>query len=483
VRRTDLIRSATFRLGLLATVFFVCSISIVYSLTYFKTASALGGLLNDDILSELSELKQQAEARGLDAVREAVELRMRDPVGTDNYYALLSPAGERLSGNLPISCPIFGWIDLPIGKNVPNGENSGLIVHARGDRIAGGAYLTVGRDRSDVDHVGTVFVQGFIVCASATIVLTLACSAFVASQVLARLAAIRGAAGEIVNGDLTRRIPTGHRGDEFDQLAGQLNAMLARLAALMGQLRQVTDDIAHDLRTPLARLRQRLELARRKARSVNEYENAVDGAIEAADAIITTFASLLRIAEVEAGTRRAGFVVLDLSRIAEAITDGYEPVAEDRGQHLRGQIQPGVLAFGERELLGQLLANLIDNALKHTLQGTRVTLQLRCSDAGTPEVEIMDNGPGIPPEMREQVFERFVRLDKSRTTAGSGLGLSLVAAIADLHGLTIALADAFPKQSRPGLRVALTFPTPPPVTQISAASPDQILPPRALSGG
>jgi signal transduction histidine kinase len=246
--------------------------------------------------------------------------------------------------------------------------------------------------------------------------------------------------------------------------------MLARLAALMAQVRQVSDDIAHDLRTPLARLRQRLELARRKAQTVDEYENAVDGAIEATDAIIATFASLLRIAEVEAGTRRAGFVVVDLSRIAEAIVDAYGPVAEDRGQHLSGQILPGVVAFGERELLGQLLANLIDNALKHTPQGTRVILRLRRSEQGTPEIDVIDNGLGISPEMRDQVFKRFVRLDKSRTTAGSGLGLSLVAAIADLHDAAITLADAFPKQSRPGLSVTLTFPAPPAATQTGAAS-------------
>lgn len=459
MRRTDLFHSATFRLGLLATTFFVCSIAVVYSLTYLATERALVGLLDDDVLSELSELRQQAQTRGLEAVREAIELRMHDPVGTDSYYALLAPAGERLAGNLPLSSPAAGWLEVPLGPDPPAGGRPWLVVRAHGERLAGGAWLAVGRDRSDVDYLGTVFVRGFLICAGATIALTLACSAFVANRVLARLEAISRAAREIMRGDLARRVPTTRRGDEFDEVAGGLNAMLSRLAGLVGQVRQVTDDIAHDLRTPLARLRQRLELARRKARSIEEYERSVDGAIEAADAIIATFASLLRIAEVEAGTRRSAFRVIDLSRIAEAIIDAFGPVAEDRGQHLRNQVEPGVTAFGDRELFGQLLANLIDNALKHTPPGARITLRLGRSDAG-PVAEILDNGQGIPPERRGEVFERFARLDKSRTTPGSGLGLSLVAAIAELHGATIELADSLPGQPRPGLRVLLRFPAP-----------------------
>lgn len=454
---SNLLQSTTFRLGLLAIAFFVGSMSMVYTVTYFYTESALISLIQNDVLSELSELRQDSQSLGLDDVRDAIKIRADDPVGTDYYYTLIDSSGRVLTTNMPVTEPHQDWFEVQLSARPHGGVGPDPLVRARGETIVNGAWLAVGRDRSDIDALRATFIRQFLIAAGAAVVLTLACSVFVSSRILMRLGTISGAAREIIQGDLSRRVPTTGKGDEFDEVAVQLNAMLGRLARLMGRVRQVTDDIAHDLRTPLSRLRQRLEIARARARSVDEYRQAVDGAIEATDAIIVTFASLLRIAEVEAGERRAAFRTVDLSEIAEILVETYGPVAEDHGQQLRGQIMPGVLVFGDRELLGQLLANLIDNALKHAPAGGRVVLEVRQTNAG-PLAQVLDNGQGIPPDRRSDVFDRFVRLDKSRTTSGSGLGLSLVAAIAELHDAMVELADTLPGQARPGLKVSIRFP-------------------------
>jgi signal transduction histidine kinase len=270
------------------------------------------------------------------------------------------------------------------------------------------------------------------------------------TSVLRRIAAITRATREIMGGEIARRLPTSGRRDEFDGLAARLNEMLDRIQALMENLRQVSNEIAHDLRTPLTRLRQRLELALSRAHAGEDQ--ALAGAIGDVDAILRTFTSLLRIAQIEAGTRRAGFTTVDLSSLTGDLLDVYIPVAADNGQSLEAHIAPGVRVLGDRELLTQMLANLIENALQHTPEGTRVELCLRSTDRG-PVLILADDGRGIPEAMHEQVFERFTRLDVSCTTPGSGLGLSLVAAIAELHGSSVELSD-----NQPGLRVTLRFP-------------------------
>jgi signal transduction histidine kinase len=222
--------------------------------------------------------------------------------------------------------------------------------------------------------------------------------------------------------------------------------------ALMESLRHVSNDIAHDLRTPLGRLRQRLEDARLRARSLEDYETAVDRAIADTDAILATFSALLRIAQIESGTRKASFSAVDLSGVFRSIADAYGAVAEDRGQILTAAVTPGVDVRGDRELLMQMLANLVENAIRHTPEGARIGIGLERGADG-PVGIVSDTGPGIPPEARDKVFQRFYRLDRSRSTAGNGLGLSLVAAVAETHGIAITLAD-----NQPGLEVRLRFP-------------------------
>jgi signal transduction histidine kinase len=254
---------------------------------------------------------------------------------------------------------------------------------------------------------------------------------------------MEAALAAVQNGDLDRRLVERTGGDEFDRLAGRINATLDRLQALMAALREVTDDIAHDLRTPLTRLRQRLDEAAREP-----TVEAIAAAQAEADRLLDIFAALLRIAQVESGTQRAGFTTVDLSTIAESVAEVYAPAAEDREQTLATEIAPGVMLTGDPALLTQMLANLVENAVRHGRAGGRICLALTAE-----ELCVTDDGSGIPEAEREKVFQRFHRLDASRSTPGSGLGLALVRAVADLHGMTIVLEDA-----APGLRVRIALP-------------------------
>jgi signal transduction histidine kinase len=237
--------------------------------------------------------------------------------------------------------------------------------------------------------------------------------------------------------------------DEIDQLVSSLNAMLSRIQQLMDGLRQVSSDIAHDLRTPLGRLRQHLEDARARATTTADYDAATDAAIEEADELLETFSALLRIAQVEAGAQKRGFTEVDLSDLVTSVGEAYQPAAEDSQHTLDYQIDDGIRLTGDRQLLAQMISNLVENALRHTQAGSTVSLALRKSSTGF-EIEVADNGPGIPETEHGRVFDRFYRLDRSRSTAGSGLGLALVKAIAGLHGLTIRLEDR-----KPGLGVVV----------------------------
>ena len=426
--------------------------SALVAIVYSSTAATLAHQLDQDIRDDLADV---VDRQGLPAAAEAIGRLLADPgQRTDAYYLLVDRDGRRLAGNAPAVPDRTGWVDMPLSPRVTSRgrpKNHEHVLRGRAQHVADGALLYVGYDVHRTGEVTEVIVRGFAVCLASTVAVGVALSLLTSLLVLRRVEAIGAASREIMAGDLARRIPVGRRGDEFDRLAGLLNAMLDRIGELVEDVRQVTNDIAHDLRTPLARLRQRLETARRKATSVGEYEAATEAAIAETDAVLATFTAMLRIAQIEAGTRRAGFAPVDLSRLVAELAETYAVVAEDRGQSLRASVEPGVEVTGDRELLGQMVANLIENALTHTPPGSRVEVAL-ARDAGGPVATVADDGPGVPAAMRERVLKRFVRLEASRSTPGSGLGLASVAAIARLHGIGLALAD-----NRPGLRVTLRF--------------------------
>ena len=251
---------------------------------------------------------------------------------------------------------------------------------------------------------------------------------------------------------LKERIPVRGTSDEIDRLSANLNRLFDSNQALLDSLKQVTANIAHDLRTPLSRLRQGLEDARANAGNQRAYEAAIDSAISESDQLLATFAALLRIAQIESGSRKAGFKIVSLTNIFEHVASAYWAVAEDEGKELISTLEAGINFHGDSELLLQMIANLVENAIRHTPSGTRIVLALEASPQGIT-ASVSDSGPGIPPEQREKVFEHFYRLETSRTTAGNGLGLSMVSAVAALHGIQVSLQD-----NLPGLKVLLSFP-------------------------
>jgi signal transduction histidine kinase len=269
---------------------------------------------------------------------------------------------------------------------------------------------------------------------------------------LARVGAISRAAEKIAQSDLAERIPRSNKADDLDDLAGTLNRMLDRIAGLMATLRHVSNDIAHDLRTPLGKLRLRLDTVLRSAHTVGAYEAAVRRAIDDLDSVLETFAALLRIAQIEAGKRRSGFKQMSLSAMVQEVVEAFSPSAEESGHALSARIAAGVNAIGDSELVTQMLVNLTENSLNHTPAGTAIEISLERTSNGSC-LSVADRGPGVPPEERERIFQKFYRLEQSRTTPGTGLGLSLVAAVADLHGVRVRVED-----NQPGLLVALDFP-------------------------
>jgi signal transduction histidine kinase len=264
-----------------------------------------------------------------------------------------------------------------------------------------------------------------------------------------RLTAITDTAEAIIDGDLARRVPVRGSQDDLDRLALTLNRMLDRIASLMESLKQVSSDVAHDLRTPLTRLRQRLESGLAQPQ---ERAQALEGALADLDSILDTFSALLRIAQIEGGARRAAFRTCDLAAIAATVVEAFAPSAEDQKQSLTLAANGPLPVEGDAELLTQMLVNLVENALRHAGPGTRIVLAAGRDPGGRATLSVIDDGPGVPEAERRRVFDRFYRLEHSRTTPGSGLGLAMAAAAAKLHGADIELWDA-----APGLEARVTF--------------------------
>ncbi len=316
--------------------------------------------------------------------------------------------------------------------------------------LPSGDRLIVGDDDDRSEALQQTVLENFTWAFAGVVVLGFLGGFGLSRDVHRRLSAISGTAEAIIDGDLDRRVPARASDDDLDRLAATINRMLDRIAGLVQSLKQVSDDIAHDLRTPLTRLRQRLEAARSLPRA--KMQEAIDGALGDLDGILDTFAALLRIAQIQAGVRRAGFRPVELVPLARTVVEAFAPSAEDAGQSLVLEASGASPAVdGDPELLTQMLVNLVENAMRHA--GPTARIRVRVAPSPGRSLAVIDNGPGIPPAERERLFDRFYRLERSRSTPGSGLGLSLAAAVAKLHGADIQLLDA-----HPGLEVRVTFP-------------------------
>ena len=432
-------RTTAFRVTLLHLLLTLTGTALVGGVAWWVTAGYAIRQAGEEIERGMGVLLQAGALSGARGVALSIEARLAADRSGQEFYLLAAPDGQRLAGNLSGVSSDRGWREGTIRQ--PDGAAAPVLMLAA--PLPGGGALVVGRDLTNARALEQRLLTSAGWVAGAVLVLGLAGGLLIGRSVARRAAAMEVALAAVQGGDLDRRLAVRTGGDEFDRLALRINATLDRLQALMAALREVTDDIAHDLRTPLTRLRQRLDEAARAPTA-----EAIEAAQAEADRLLEIFAALLRIAQVESGTQRAGFTTVNLSAIAESVAEVYAPAAEERGQVLVGEIAPGIAITGDPALLTQMLANLVENAIRHGRAEGRVRLGVTAAG-----ITVADDGPGIPEAEREKVFHRFHRLDASRSTPGSGLGLALVRAVAELHGIAIALEDA-----SPGLRVRLTLP-------------------------
>ncbi len=448
----ELARAAPVRYALIFAALATIVMGILLGVIYWSMISLLERYLAESIDQQLEVLRHDLEQDGRDSMIGLVQQHVDKQSNSRVHFLITDRAQNKIAGDLPFIPPKMGWQDITMATGADGPNNTHRMLRGHGEWFDDNTFVLVTNDMSDLAQTRSLITRSFGIALGATVVLALGGGLVIGALLLRRVDAVNRTARAIMNGDLSRRIPVVGPHDELGGLAESLNRMLTRIEELMESLRHVTSDIAHDLRTPLGRLRQRLEASRLKTRSSPEYESAIDAAIEDTDAILKTFEAMLRIAQIEAGARRARFSDTDLSGIAENVFEAFAAVAEDEGKSLDAHIEPGITVNGDRELLTQMLANLTENALRHTPPGTTVHVRL-ARDAGPPRLTVSDTGPGIPAEERDNVFRRFYRLDASRSTPGSGLGLSLVSAVAKLHDATIVLED-----NAPGVRVLITFP-------------------------
>lgn len=441
-------RTSTFRLTAAYVALFSASAVLLFVIVDFSTQSYMTSELRAAVNSDLGELRQIYSESGNDGLIAEIDHRLRQDSNGPMFYLLQDPSGWKLAGNLHATEPVEGIFKLSSRQ----GPESliGHDAYAHGVVLPDGYYLAVAIDAYPLGEMRELVIRAFGWSFVMTLLLGLGGGIFVSRRMLKRVESVSQASREIIGGNLSRRIPLRGTEDEFDHLSASLNIMLDRTQALMESIQQVSNDIAHDLRTPLTRLRQRLELSLRSG-SAEDWRAALKRSIDDTDAILETFGALLRIAQIEAHVRKQNFSRVNLSEIVQSVAELHQPTCDERRQRLSIDIPPDLYVLGDRELLAQMLSNLIENAIRHSPEGSCVRLTAR-SDPRGHEVVLSDNGPGIPVGERSKVFRRFYRLETSRSTPGSGLGLSLVAAIAHVHGILIELGD-----NRPGLRVRLHF--------------------------
>jgi hypothetical protein len=448
VTGTLAIRSTVLRLAAGYAALFAGLALLLAGYIYWRTETYLARQTDRAILFAAETLLERHRLGGVPALARAIEYRLNEEADEDEIVALVDDRRRVVAGNLeaaPVETELT-WFELEILRRPANATARMLRVP-----VGEAHMLYVGRDiqvRLEVRKVvAETLLWSILLAVGASILVGL----LARHLLVRRLARISTVADRVVLGDLSPRVPLSGAGDEFDRLAGDINVMLDRLVELMDGVRQVSDAIAHDLRTPLARLRGRLEGALRAADSPQAFRAAAEAALQEIDQVVRLFEALLRIAEIETGHRRAAFVPVDLAALAQDMVELYQPLAEQRGQTLTAALRPAACA-GDRMLMAQAVANLLDNAIKHIPSGGAISVQTAQRD-GVAEIAVSDDGPGIPGGERDKVTRRFYRLETSRSTPGSGLGLSLVLSVAKLHGGRLELED-----NAPGLRARLCVP-------------------------
>ena len=449
--------SSTFKLALIAIGTFGVIVSVIFSYVYLSTSSYVRSRSDRAIMTEYSSLQDAYARSGRDGLIALIQRRIADKGLADNVYVLADPSAAVLAGNLrgwPSTVTAArGWTEFRAGEPLPGATNRPLL-RAMLETFPGGDRLLVGRDISELDSFTDQIKTAVISGVALIFVLAGVASILVTRRTVGRIESINAASRAIMLSGLDKRIPLRGTHDEWDRVAENLNLMLDRIETLMGEVKQVSDNVAHDLRTPLTRMRGRLEKAYHGPRIDADDQSLIGDTIADLDAVLRIFSSLTRIAQIEAQARKGAFRTVNLVEITSEVVELYDAAAEQDGTRLTIAGDREVLVSGDRDLIFDAIANLVDNAIKHGRAGGKVVVANETID-GQPVVSIADDGPGIPIDQCEHVFKRFYRLEQSRYTPGNGLGLSLVAAVARLHGARIELLD-----NAPGLKLRLWFAVP-----------------------
>jgi signal transduction histidine kinase len=450
-----ILRTTSFRLAALYLIVFLLSAGALLGYVFLNTVTLLEQQTEETIRAEVQALGDQYRLLGLNGVVDVINRRMRDE--TDTLYLLENAEGDRLTGNVASMPnprpPDDSWVDFHISR----GKGKSQISHtarAYHVELAGGYKLLVGSDVEEQRAFRDVILRALYWGLGLATALGLGGGWLISRNFLRRVDAITDTSRTIMAGDLSQRMPVSGSGDELDRLAGSLNEMLAQIERLMAGMKEVSSNVAHDLKTPLTRLRARAELALRST-TPDEHRAALQQTISESDKLLQTFNALLSIARAESGQNREGLLEIDAADVLRDVIELYDPIIEDEGGSLTVGDVPPLPVRGDRQLLAQAFSNIIDNAMKYGRDAdNKLAIKIAAQAfGGKAHIVISDTGTGVPVADRERVIDRFVRLDESRNKPGNGLGLSLVAGVLKLHGGTLLLGDA-----EPGLRVTLSLP-------------------------
>lgn len=439
---------AAYRIALIYVAAYVLTIAALGLAVYVAADAEIRDEQDREIAAEMLALAAEFQHGGLPDIVHAINAR--ETGGGNGFdYGLFTPQGAKIAGKLWGVRPAVGWQWASMQRR--SGQTAWMRLYAID--LPSRLRLVVALDNHAAARLNATIFGLFLIAILVALVLGVIGALVLGGYLRRRLDTMVGTAHTITAGEFGERVPIGPLGDEFDRLGTALNAMLDRIAQLVENLRQVSGDVAHDLRTPLARLRGEIELARNVAPEATTQHAALDRALQQSDDLLRLFTAILRISEVEGGAIAASFARIDLSVLVEDLAESYAPAVADGGRMLGPAIAPGLVVRGDRELIAQALINLLDNAQRHTPPSTRIELSAAPAPGGI-NLTVADNGPGVPAADRARVVQRFVRLDPSRGSGGHGLGLNLVAAIARAHRGRLLIED-----NAPGLRATIWLPT------------------------
>jgi signal transduction histidine kinase len=446
--------SSTFKLALLCIGLFGALVLALFVYVYWSTASYVLTRSDRSIEAERANLQEVYAGAGRDGLARAIEKKLAQQGASDDVYLLTDPAFARIAGSIKTWPEGLnsseGWANIEAGDGYT--PLIGRLLRVRFETLPDGSHLLVGKDVGELGRFTNRIYWALALAVSLILGLAVLAGMIVTRRTVGRIESVNSTSRAILKSGLGERIPLRGTQDEWDQLAENLNVMLDRIEVLMSEVKQVGDNVAHDLRTPLTRMRGRLEKACISERIADNDQLLISDTIADLDDVLRMFSSLTRISQIETTHRTAAFRTVDLVEVAREVAELFDAAAEDKGSDLKVIGERPVFITGDRDLLFDAAGNLVDNAIKHGHEAGRVRVEISESN-GDALISVSDDGPGIPEGEYENVFKRFYRLERSRYSPGNGLGLGLVAAVARLHGARIEMAD-----NSPGLRITLRFP-------------------------